>query len=217
MRFSKTTDTRSLRLLRASLGRLSPANKRVVVMAVVMVGCFGMRSLILRQLTPTHASAQHPTPLRDVPALSETAQPAASLTPDLSDAERISRVLALAASLEGTPYLAAGDTPKGFDCSGFVYHVFREALGMKLPRSSRGMTVVGQAVPKTEAQMGDLLFFTGSTLSRETIGHVGLVVEASEGRLMMIHTSSSRGVVTENVYAMPYYQARFRQVRRPDY
>jgi len=44
----------------------------------------------------------------------------------------------------GVPYRFGGSNPtSGFDCSGLVNHVYREALGIVLPRTSRQLASVG--------------------------------------------------------------------------
>ncbi|MEO7622168.1 MAG: C40 family peptidase, partial [Gallionella sp.] len=65
-----------------------------------------------------------------------------------------------ARSLIGVPYKFRGDSPStGFDCSGFVDHVFRHTLGIKLPRSSHEISQVGQAIRQDDLHIGDLVFF----------------------------------------------------------
>ena len=52
-----------------------------------------------------------------------------------------------ASSLIGAPYKYGGNSPAtGFDCSGFVGHVFRHSLGISLPRSSVEISRVGNPV-----------------------------------------------------------------------
>ena len=53
-------------------------------------------------------------------------------------------------------YGAAG--PSAFDCSGLVTWAYRSG-GTSLPRSSRAMSQVGTAVPRSALQPGDLVFF----------------------------------------------------------
>lgn len=197
---------------------------RLLVMAGLMLLFFSVRNLLLAwhqdERSPEESSES--TGSGDQSAV----EPIAPLTFDgmplvdvdaLNEEEKVTRLLAFAVKLEGSPYRATGCDPQGFDCSGFVQYCFREALGMDLPRSSRAMASVGKAIDLEEAEPGDLLFFTGSSTANERIGHVAILVERDEQRVMMIHTSSSRGVITEDMNALAYYRERFRQVRRPDY
>lgn len=68
-------------------------------------------------------------------------------------------VVKYALSLQGTPYRSGGNSPQqGFDCSGFVHHVYNR-YGIDLPRSSSDMAASLPAVSVKERQPGDLLFF----------------------------------------------------------
>ena len=89
----------------------------------------------------------------------------------------------------GTPYVWGGSTTAGFDCSGFVQHVFR-AHNVKLPRTSRQMAHVGTPISGSESswRVGDLLFFAGNG---RTIDHVAMY--AGDGRI--IHSTSTGGGV----------------------
>ncbi|NMM97278.1 MULTISPECIES: C40 family peptidase [Bifidobacterium] len=62
-----------------------------------------------------------------------------------------------ATQFQGSPYVAAGNTPSGWDCSGFVQYVFAQ-FGISLPRSSGAQATVGTPVGSiAEAQPGDIL------------------------------------------------------------
>ena len=128
--------------------------------------------------------------------------------PDLSASAR--RVVGLARSLLAPPYRYGGDGPRGFDCSGLVSHVFREA-GFELPRTAMGQASTGRWVAADELLPGDLVFFGQS---RDKPYHVGVVTSASGERLTMIHASTSRGVVETEVTASPYWLPRLRFGRR---
>ncbi len=57
----------------------------------------------------------------------------------------------------GTPYVFGGTSPSGFDCSGFVQHVFA-MLGMHIPRTADAQYYAGRPV-KGNLKPGDLVFF----------------------------------------------------------
>jgi hypothetical protein len=82
----------------------------------------------------------------------------------------------------GVPYVWGGETPKGFDCSGFVQYVYR-AEGVELPRTSRQMAGSGFGVSRSEMAIGDLMLFADDG----PISHVAIY--AGNGRF--IHSSSS--------------------------
>ena len=60
----------------------------------------------------------------------------------------------------GVPYRWGGTGPGGFDCSGFVWYVFREN-GIQLPRVSSEIYELGEAVAREELLPGDIVFFEG--------------------------------------------------------
>jgi cell wall-associated NlpC family hydrolase len=100
-----------------------------------------------------------------------------------------SRVLSTADDYLGVPYVWGGNTPKGFDCSGFTKYVFAKN-GVSLPRTSREQARVGDGVPLDFGAMraGDLLLFAEPG---EAISHVAIYV--GSGRI--IHASSAMGGV----------------------
>lgn len=113
-----------------------------------------------------------------------------------------------ARSLIGVPYKFRGDSPStGFDCSGFVDHVFRHTLGIKLPRSSHEISQVGQAIRQDDLHIGDLVFF--NTLHQRS-SHVGIYM----GDDHFIHAPSSGGRVRmENMHDV-YWKKHFDGARR---
>ncbi len=115
----------------------------------------------------------------------------------------------------GTPYRYGGKRPGAFDCSGYLAHVFRQ-MGLDVPSVSREMAKLGEPVSLDEVQPGDLLFFKGRSLRRKRIGHVALVVEAAEGRVKIIHATSSRGVAVDDLSESKYFRKRYlKAVRLP--
>jgi len=115
-----------------------------------------------------------------------------------------------AMDLIGIRYRRGGSSPEaGFDCSGFVSHVFREGLGMILPRSSREMSKSGQEVTRDELRPGDLVFFN---TMRKAFSHVGIYV----GDNQFVHAPRSGGHVRIDDLRQGYWTKRFNGARRVD-
>ena len=58
---------------------------------------------------------------------------------------------------QGYPYVVGGNTPAGWDCSGFVQYVFSQ-FGISLPRTSGAQATVGTPVASlADAKPGDIL------------------------------------------------------------
>jgi cell wall-associated NlpC family hydrolase len=74
----------------------------------------------------------------------------------------------------GTPYVAGGSSPSGFDCSGFVKYVMAN-FGVDMPRTSTDQYSIGVRVEKSELMPGDLVFFKYSATSYR-LNHVGVYV-----------------------------------------
>src|SRR5699024_4194024 len=60
----------------------------------------------------------------------------------------------------GTPYKWAGDTPAGFDCSGFTQYVY-DQVGIDIPRTSSAQAAAGEPVSEAAAEPGDLVWWPG--------------------------------------------------------
>lgn len=104
-------------------------------------------------------------------------------------ADAANAVLFRAIALVGTPYHWGGNTPQsGFDCSGLVGYVFRDAAGVTLPRTSSEMSDLGKRKLAVDTlQAGDLVFFESSG----HVGHVGIYV----GERRFVHAPNSGGTV----------------------
>ncbi|EPY2307741.1 SH3 domain-containing protein [Clostridium sporogenes] len=92
-------------------------------------------------------------------------------------------VISYARQYLGTPYVWGGTSPNGFDCSGFVQYVYRNAAGISLPRDTYGQIGAGSRVSQDQLQPGDLVF--------PDADHVGIYIGGGQ----MIHSPKSGDVV----------------------
>jgi cell wall-associated NlpC family hydrolase len=112
----------------------------------------------------------------------------------------------VALSLRGAPYRDGGDTPSGFDCSGFVKYVY-EQNGVAMPRQVRDQYKLGTSVSRDHLAPGDLVFF--STVAPGA-SHVGIVIGGDQ----FVHAPSERGVVRVESLSQDYWARRFIGARR---
>jgi cell wall-associated NlpC family hydrolase len=99
----------------------------------------------------------------------------------------------------GVPYKAAGVTPAGFDCSGFVYFVYKEAAGIDVSRSSTGLWNNKKKITLAQTRPGDVLVFA---TVRSTASHAGIVLENGPKGVTFIHAASQgakTGVIISNM------------------
>jgi cell wall-associated NlpC family hydrolase len=120
-------------------------------------------------------------------------------------------LIAKASQHIGTRYRGGGTTSAGFDCSGLMFSTFKN-IDMTLPRSSSSMAVgAGFKIDRSQAQKGDLIFFT--TNGRGSINHVGMITEINGDEIKFIHSSVQAGVIISSTDE-PYYKRRFVQINR---
>lgn len=103
----------------------------------------------------------------------------------------------------GTRYTYGGKTPKGFDCSGFTSYVYR-ANGVELLGASHTQANAGVSIPRSAVKKGDLVFF-----GKGKVSHVGIVVDRTDTTWKVIHATSSRGVVVDDIENSSYWKSRY--------
>lgn len=126
--------------------------------------------------------------------------------PGLSDS-----LLDRSKTLLGTPYRYGGSSRKtGFDCSGFVSYVYKEELGIKLPRTTGELLKMdAPVIARSDLEPGDLILFNDRGRGRVT--HVGIYMGDDE----FIHSSSKRsGGVRVDKLSNRYWNASYLQAKR---
>lgn len=117
-----------------------------------------------------------------------------------------------ATTLLGKGYTYGKSGPESFDCSGFIYYVYKK-FNVLLPRSSRVQAKHGELLGREDIEKGDLLFFKSPAPNNPNIGHVGIVIENDNGNIRFIHSSTGRGVVIDDLESR-HYGKRFIEARR---
>lgn len=124
-----------------------------------------------------------------------------------------SHITDFAAGYLGKPYRRGAKGPSAFDCSGFTSYVFKQ-FGISLGASSQAQYTQGEAIDLLDAQPGDLIFFSGSRISKTRVGHVGIIVDIDDdGRATFIHAALSGGI-RYDVTTDPYYSKRLIGAKR---
>lgn len=129
--------------------------------------------------------------------------------PSAASAGIANDILFRAIALVGTPYRWGGNTPEGgFDCSGLVDYIYRNAADILLPHSSRQMAGIDRPKVRhmTDLASGDLVFFGSSG----DISHVGVYV----GKGRFVHAPNSGGTVRLDDIDGPYWRDHFAYGRR---
>ncbi|XOV68125.1 MAG: C40 family peptidase [Fluviicola sp.] len=120
------------------------------------------------------------------------------LNPDYRD-----EIIITAKQHLGTPYVWAGSTPGGFDCSGFTSYVMKQN-GKLLPRRAVDQYDSSIKVKDRHVQKGDLVFFDNGS----GISHVGIVISEKGEPLTMIHSASSKGIIITDITKSEYWTKR---------
>jgi len=126
----------------------------------------------------------------------------------LAGSEKGQLVVETAKKYLGVPYVWAGTSPSGFDCSGLVQYVFRE-LGVSLNRVAADQTAHGIPVTRENLLPGDIVFFH-NTNRYTRINHVGIYV----GDGNFIHAPQTGDVVKITTLDSGYYAGTFVTARR---
>jgi len=114
-----------------------------------------------------------------------------------------------AMGLLGVAYRYGGTSAStGFDCSGFMQHIFRRSMGLNLPRTSAEQAKMGVGISRGELQPGDMVFFR--TMGRGRISHVGLYI----GNDRFIHAPRTGKRIEITSLSNKYWNAKYAFARR---
>lgn len=103
----------------------------------------------------------------------------------------------------GTPYKYSGKDPRGFDCSGFTSYVFK-AFNKQLSATADGQSHQAREISPEKVRAGDLVFFKRP--GSRKVFHVSLVVSNGREGIVVIHSTTSRGVIVENISQSSYWK-----------
>ena len=85
----------------------------------------------------------------------------------------VDTMLRAAMSRRGLPYVWGAAGPSSFDCSGLVQWSFAQA-GIVMPRVAADQALSGPAVPVSQLEPGDLLFYHTDPTAPDYISHVAI-------------------------------------------
>lgn len=106
------------------------------------------------------------------------------------------------------PYLWAGVSGFGFDCSGFTHAIYR-SYGITIPRDASAQALGGTPVERSDLRPGDLLFFAHQN-GKGRVHHVAMYIGNGE----FIHSPKSERSVEILPITHPNYASEYAGARR---
>lgn len=130
---------------------------------------------------------------------------------EVSKKSKAEDIIDYAVQFEGVRYKWGGTTKSGIDCSGLIYESFR-AYDVLLPRISRDIAKRGNKIKLKNVLKGDLLFFKTEN-RRNSINHVGLIIDIRNNDIKFIHATTGKGVIISGLNES-YWLKAFTEARR---
>ncbi|MEY4927283.1 MAG: hypothetical protein RI894_1719 [Bacteroidota bacterium] len=112
-------------------------------------------------------------------------------------------IAGIAQNYLGIPYILGARGPRAFDCSGFTSYVFNE-FGANLYPLASSQADFGEFTSLQDVRPSDLIFFGRG----KNITHVAMVIRRSEEGVFVVHCTSSRGVIVENITQSHYWSPK---------
>lgn len=138
-------------------------------------------------------------------ALGKTTSNSTLSTRGTASSTKANSIIATAKKYMGVKYVWGGESPSGFDCSGYMQYVFSKN-GISLPRTAAEQYQKGTWVNKANLKAGDLVFFS---TYKSGASHVGIYL----GNGDFIHASTSKGVTISDL-SSTYYAQRYLGAKR---
>ncbi len=154
---------------------------------VLVLGCTPM---------PRFTNPPGNAPIREPQEQPEPSRPTERRRPTLSriDQDKMNRIIA---SYMATPYQRGGSGVLGLDCSGFVYVVYRDYDGTRLPLTVESLYRLEDRIQLGDLSYGDLVFFRADG---RKVSHVGIYINNGK----FVHASESRGVTIDAMDEDPF-------------
>jgi peptidoglycan DL-endopeptidase CwlO len=149
----------------------APAGNAIVV--GVQAGEITADAAAIGRLLPKGAGVEQLVTLVSTGPASTSMAGAGSVTAAAAPAAALDSMLSAAMSRRGLPYVYGAAGPASFDCSGLVQWSFAQA-GITMPRTAAEQALAGPAVPVSQLQPGDLLFYHTDPTAPGYISHVGI-------------------------------------------
>ncbi len=116
------------------------------------------------------------------------------------------KLLKIAKSKFGASYKYGACEEDKFDCSGFVYWVYKQ-VGIILPRTAKEQSKIGKKISKKELKEGDLVFFdTSKRVFFRKVNHSGIYL--GEGKFIHASSGKARSVTVSDLNS-GFYKDKF--------
>jgi lipoprotein Spr len=173
------------------------------------IGCFILLALLLSCSTPDGNADAAKNPYNKIIGYPKP-DSAGFITKINTGKTTPTELVAFARTLIGVPYkFASTDPTQGFDCSGFITHVFNH-FGILVPRSSVDFTLIHREIELKDARPGDLVLFTGTDSTVRIVGHMGIIIISPAGQdVKFIHSTSGKAYGVTETPLNTYYMGRY--------
>ena len=109
---------------------------------------------------------------------------------------------------KGSRYVSGGESPKGFDCSGFTWYVYNKVTGMDISRTVKTQAKQGKSVSNGSWQAGDILIFRNT--AGKGLTHCGIFISGDK----FIHAENEKTGVVISTFGDGYYKDHYSGARR---